>query len=222
MDEPRRAVAIDLPAKAGDVDLDRVGVRLCVSLPQRTGEPPLREDLPLVARQGLEELVLLGGEPHLRSIPLDLVGPGVEREGADPQHRGPRLRPDPQQRPDPGRELPERDGLGDVVVGTDIETRHHVVGRVQRGEHEDGDLASLRAQVSADLQPRPLREHEVQEDQLVLLALCGPEPVLAVLGDIDRVPFVLKTLAQRARQRALVFDEQDPGHEDRSNGTDRG
>ena len=80
------------------------------------------------------------------------------------------------QRTDAAPELPDRERLGDVVVGAELETEHLVELLAARGEHDDRHVA-LAAQPLAHLQPVEPREHDVEDDEVhVFLARTGEVP----------------------------------------------
>src|SRR5262245_54205280 len=55
----------------------------------------------------------------------------------------------------------------------------------------------------------PLREHQIQDDRVILDRL-GLEPaLLAVIGNVDSVPFFLQSLLEGAYQSSIVFDQED-------------
>ena len=73
-----------------------------------------------------------------------------------------------QERPHPASELPDREGLRDVVVGAELEPEHLVELVVAGGEHDDRHFA-LGAQALADLEAVELRQHDVEHDQVDVL-----------------------------------------------------
>jgi len=74
----------------------------------------------------------------------------------------------PKDRPDPRHELARVEGLGEVVVGADLEPDDLVHVLVARGQHEDGHVGVL-ADPLADLDAVDVREHQVEHDQRRLL-----------------------------------------------------
>src|SRR5262249_60833971 len=85
----------------------------------------------------------------------------------------------PQQGPDAAPELPDRERLRDVVVGSELEPDDLVELVVAGGEHDDRHRAR-RPEPPADLEPVDLRKHQVEHDEVDLLALEPPERLFAV------------------------------------------
>ncbi len=118
-----------------------------------------------------------------------------------------------QQRVDACHQLGEREGLGDVVVGADVEADHLVDLRTLGGEHEDG-RRHLLSQDAADLEPAELGQHQVEQDEVGTDAArlgerLRPGPRLA-----DLVPLLDEVVAQRLADVGLVLDHEDAfGHQ---------
>ena len=107
------------------------------------------------------------------------------------------------------RQLPHREGLGHVVVGTDAEPDQHVGLVVARGEHHHRHGAGgLHA--PADLQAVEAGQHDVEDQQVGLPRL----------GRVDRGRTVTRRLHEESlgpqagrdgvHDRRVVLDDQDP------------
>src|SRR5207247_10699174 len=83
------------------------------------------------------------------------------------------------ERTDPAAELADRERLRDVVVGAELETDHLVELVVSGREHDDRD-AALGPETPADLEPVEPRQHQVEHDEVDLLAREARERLLAV------------------------------------------
>ena len=76
-----------------------------------------------------------------------------------------------EQGPDPGQQLVEGEGLGQVVVGAGVEAGDPVGHLVAGGEHEHRRAVAPLPQQAADGQPVDPRHHHVEHDQV---RLAGP------------------------------------------------
>jgi hypothetical protein len=106
-------------------------------------------------------------------------------------------------------QLPERVGLGQVVVGTGIESLDAILDGIERGQHEDRRGGIAAPEIPAHVDALLAGQEPVQDDQVVV---GGPQSLFslaAVGGKIDREPFFLEAPAQDQRTLAVVFDEQD-------------
>ena len=100
--------------------------------------------------------------------------------------------------------------LGDVVVGADLEAEHLVELVGLGGEHDDRHDA-LRADAAADLHAVDVRQHDVEDDEVEVLAREGLEGLVAVARRDDLVALLLEREPQQLVDGLLVVDEQDLG-----------
>ena len=69
----------------------------------------------------------------------------------------------------------------------------------------------LRPERLQHLEAVPLGQHHVEDDEVVgRTAVHEVERDGAVAGDLDRMPFLLEPLAEKARDLPLVFHDEDP------------
>jgi len=70
------------------------------------------------------------------------------------------------ERTDPGQQLGQAEGLGDVVVGAGVEPDHqvHLVGPGRQDQDRNG--AAVRADAPADLKTVNVRQAEVEHDHV--------------------------------------------------------
>ena len=66
------------------------------------------------------------------------------------------------------------------------------------------------AQAPADLDAVDTRQHEVEDDRVVLGRLCHPESIVSGAGDVDCVALLREPAAEQACHLELVLDDQDP------------
>ena len=83
---------------------------------------------------------------------------------------------------DPGDDLGQREGLGDVVVAPDGEARQLVLQRVAGGQEEHRHPQPVGAEAPRHLEPVEVGQHDVEDDEVgrVVLGLGQrPRPVVA-------------------------------------------
>ena len=137
------------------------------------------------------------------------AGRGVEHEVADLQRRlGGSWLAAAQQRPQPRQQLVERERLGQVVVGTGVQAVDLVLQRVLGGQHQHQAWPALAPQRRADLHPVHPGQHAVEDDDGVVVAAAQLEPVLAMVGDLDRIAFGLESAPHEAGDARVVLDQQ--------------
>ncbi len=63
---------------------------------------------------------------------------------------------------DPGQQLSRPEGLGDVVVGSDLQAEHDVDLVVFGAEDDHRHPMPRPPDLAADVEPREIREHEIE------------------------------------------------------------
>jgi hypothetical protein len=118
-------------------------------------------------------------------------------------------RPTPQHRAQAGRELGERERLDHVVVRPAVEAGNAVVQGVLRRQDDDGQRGLARPDVAQDLETGAARQHQVEDDGVVvdgtrLLPGHGAFP-----QDVDGVPFLGEAALDETGDLVIVFDYED-------------
>ena len=135
---------------------------------------------------------------------------GVDDEVADLQRARAAARDAAHERAQPRKQLAEVEGLGQVVVGADVEAADAVADLSARGEHEDRRPALALAQRAADLEAVAAGEHHVEDDGVVVPHRRLHQRGVAVADDVDGVALVAQPAPDGTRQLRVVLDEQQP------------
>lgn len=109
---------------------------------------------------------------------------------------------------DPGHQLGQFEGLDQIIVGTGGKAGELVRQGIQRGEHEDGGLAAVLAQLFAQLLAVQPRQHDVEEDHVVMLAQGQVKAGLAVAGVVADDAADFQVLDDGIGQVEVVLDQQ--------------
>jgi hypothetical protein len=104
----------------------------------------------------------------------------------------------------------EGEGLGEIIVGADIEALHDVAGGIACGQHEDGSAVASFAEVARDFETAYAGQHDIENQQVNGAGRGKLETVAAIHGDGDHVAVFHETLPEEFRHPALVFDYQNP------------
>lgn len=83
---------------------------------------------------------------------------------------------------DPGHQLPDGEGLGDVVVRTQVQAQNFVLLLLPGGDNQHRGVFPLVPEELAHLKAVHLRQHEVQQDQVGTLLQGQAEAGDAVKG----------------------------------------
>jgi hypothetical protein len=120
----------------------------------------------------------------------------------------------PQQRLDPQRQLAHLERLGHVVVGADLQPLDAVGVGAARGEEDDGDVLGLgrAAERAADLEPRVVGQHEIEQHQVGGLPLAQAQGFGTEAGRVDPEPLLRELVGEQLTQIGIVFDDQNAPH----------
>ena len=109
--------------------------------------------------------------------------------------------------PDAGHKLLELEGLGEVVVGPQVEALHAVVHLVAGGEHDHGHAGDL-AQPAAKLEAVDAGQHEVEDDEVWRLGKGHAQARLAVPGALGVEALVAEAQGEKIDDAGFVVDYQ--------------
>jgi len=109
---------------------------------------------------------------------------------------------------DPGQELTNRKGLGQIVVGARLEPGDLVVLGSAGGEHQDRQQRSRTAQATADLDAVEIRQHEIEEHEVEGLAGAAVDRGSPVLQGDDIIPRRAQKVGETLAQSPFVLDEK--------------
>ena len=112
---------------------------------------------------------------------------------------------------DPRRDLPEREGLHDVVIGPELQTRDALGFEPTSGEKDDRHVAD-EAKLAQHLSPVFAPEHDVEQDELGFARRRGGEGARAVRGDGYLISLIREEFLQKFGDFLVVVDDKDPGH----------
>ena len=140
----------------------------------------------------------------------DLPAAGIEADRAHVEHLFVVLghgHPAAQDGPHAGHQLAQAERLGHVVAGAQLEAEHDVDLGVAGGHHDDRHRLQ-RAHLLAQLDPRQIGQHHVQQDQVGMDPVEEPQRLVPVPGALDGEALAVQTRGQRLAVRLLVVDHQ--------------
>ncbi len=113
----------------------------------------------------------------------------------------------PHDRLDAGDQLALVERLGEVVVGADAEAADLVVEPGQPREDEDRRVDARGAQPAQHLVAVDVRQHQVEDDDVVVVELADLEAVLAQIGGVAHVVFRTQHRFDAGGSGAVVLDQ---------------
>src|SRR6266571_1070106 len=168
-----------------------------------------RHDLAAPPRQDLEDEDVVGRQVK-RSVRAGGGHPAeVEAEPADHDLAGLRrtILGAAHQRAYPRQQLPKREGLGEIVVGSQFQTDDAVHDLALGGQHEHRYAVSGRAQLAQDVEPGAAGQEDVQDYELRAKVVNRPHGLVATGDQAHVVALVAEMVPEPARERGLVFDD---------------
>src|SRR5688572_13794344 len=208
LNEPDGEAVVDLAPQPLDIDLDQIRHRVEAVVPDMLGDVGAPEDLSLTLHQVFEERVLLGRQLNGAARPLDAAGTRVDDEILDGQYGRGERRPAPQQRPDARQQFPEVIRLWQVIVGAGVQALDAFVETAAGRQHEDWDRRSCRPKLAAHIQAVHHRQHDVEDEEVVIVGADLLECGLPVRGDVHGVGMFAQALGEHRGCGWLIFDDE--------------
>ena len=171
----RRGLA-QLLAQGTDVHIHGTALAAVIHAPDQLHQPVAGVGRAGVAEEQAQQLVFLVGQVDAFAAGQDGVGTGVQRHLAAAEDGAVPLRlAAAQHRLDPGDQLDDAEGLGQIVVRAAVQRPDAVILRALGGGHNDRDAAQGRggAHTAQQLRAVDAGEHHVQHHQIGLFALQG-------------------------------------------------
>ncbi|AOJ76032.1 hypothetical protein WJ35_13830 [Burkholderia ubonensis] len=181
------AARLDLLAQPVHVDLDRVVADFLAPFAQVVDELLLRHEAADPLQQHFEQAELARGQVEHAVVRVRDAADLVERERAVPHDGRAAARAAPGQRAHARLEFVERERLGHVVVGAEVEALHALVDAVGGGQDQHGEVGIACAQALQDVEPGQLRQAEIEDQQVERLHRQGRVGLDAVLHVVDGI-----------------------------------
>ena len=209
-----QARRIDFLAQTTNVHVDEVGARVKVIAPDFFENHHAREDLPGIAHQKFQQLVLGGQQAQLLLGAAGFAGDQVELKVSDPQRcfvlvdRAFAA----QQDFNPGGHFVAGKGFGQVVIAAGAQAAYPLVHVGEGADHQNRCADPNSAQRGYNRQAVQLGEHAVQGNQ-VIVATHGANQALTAIGDpVNFQPVATQFSHDLFRRYGIIFDGQNARH----------
>src|SRR5262245_44920845 len=206
-----RAV-IDLAPQAVDHDIHDVRPAVELHVPDVLDDQDPRENAILVAHEVFQKLEFFVGQLDVALPAFHLPGETIDSQIVDLQHRAPLAlgpRP-PHESPDARQELGERERLGQIVVGAEVQAPDAVLDLAAGRQYQDRRGPARAADFFQDLDAVLAGQHEVEHDGVVIVRARQVRSFLPVEGDIHGHRLRLEPPAKKLSHALFVFDDEDP------------
>jgi len=210
VDQAARGAGIELGAEPLDIDIDDVRKGIEVLVPDVLGDLFPAYHAALIEDEEFQERIFLGGEADGASSAHHGVAGGIHRQIAHLDHGRAENGGTPQQGAEASEELLEVERLGQVIVGSAVEAGHAVVHAAAGGEHQDGDARAAAAQLPAHGMAVLQGQHDIEDDQVVLVDGGKVHGLLAVAGQVHGVGLFAQAFSQETGDAGVVLDKENP------------
>ena len=148
----------------------------------------------------------------LLAVDANHAGFAVDLQPSEAQHRLRRARRDPaaaQDRANARLQLARVEGLGEIVVGADLESDDAVRVLAARGQHQDRRLRAG-ADRATDLEAVDIGQHHVENDGVERGRFERGEPIAAAETALDDEPGRAQIVRQHGGEARIVVDDEKP------------
>src|SRR4051794_12613229 len=197
----------ELGPQPPDAHAHDVGRRLVFIPPRRRQELPLGNRPAGVLHELLEDQELQPGQRQRPAADVGLHAPEVQPEVPGPDHLAGRVAAELVA--DPGDQLGERERLGQVVAGTEVEAVHLEPHLGEARQHQDRLLGPVAQQLPEHVAAVHAGHQQVKDDQVIGIRERSPQSVWAAARQLDRQALRRQRAAQARAYRLLIVDEQD-------------
>ena len=157
-----------------------------------------------VAHEQFHQIELLGGEVHRDPVLPGGAPVGVQADVAHGEGAFGRLL---QQGADPGFQLQDIEGLGDVVIRSALEAHDLVRVLPLGGEHDNWDVGEL-PDAHTGLEPVDLGHHQVQNNQIEIPLPGQLHGFLPIIAGLHLIALIFQVKGDPLYQDALVVHDQ--------------
>src|SRR5438093_13361985 len=194
---------LDLLAQAVDVDLDRVVADLFAPLAQALDQLVLADQATGTLQQHLQQRQLARRQLDHLVVDVGHAAGGIEGQWPMLDDGGRGAQPAAAQPPDARFQLLQREGLGHVVVGAEIEALDALLDAVGRRENQHRQRRAARAQLAQHFEAVQLGQAEVEDQQIELVSRESRIGLAAAAHLVPRIAAVARG-RKKATGRNLV------------------
>ena len=208
LDQASLASALELLPDPRNVHLERVGFRAGGHRPHRFRQLLVRDELAAAPHQGGQDPELDAGQAQLPSASRRKSLAEVKGDVADHEARTALAAVPPDHRLHARHQLLEREGLGDVVVGSQLQAGDPIAHRRSCTDaYERG--VGLGSERLEQLGPIVVRKHQVEEHHVGVPLADELDSAARGVDGADGVALLAQAGRNRPGEPAIVLDERD-------------
>jgi hypothetical protein len=113
--------------------------------------------------------------------------------------------------PNSRKELTWVEGLGQVVVRSDLQSQDSFDVLSTRGQDQHWN-GRLRAQPAQNVQTADARQHEIEDNKSMFSGESTLKPTRSIVHGFDREPLGAKALREKSAQLDIIIDDENSIH----------
>src|SRR6185437_10686250 len=198
----------ELFAQLADEDVDDLQLRLVHAAIEMVEEHLLGEGRALAQAQQFENAVFLAGEMEWRVFHFDGAAVEIDGELAGTDYRLGMALGAAHDRLDAGDQLTPVEGFRQEIVGAEAQTLDLVVEFGKAGEDEDRRAHARGTQPAQHLIAIDIRQHQVEDDDVVIVEFADFQPVFAEIRRVADKSFGAQHHLNAGGGCRIIFHEQ--------------
>ena len=176
--------------------------------PDPFGQRGLVDRMVRPAHEIVQDVVLLAQQLHLAARDLHAAAVGPQADIARIEALPAVVAVPPQHAAYAGAQFGQMERLGQVVVGSQLQPADLVVERVARRDDDDPRTQSAALELLEQFQPAAVRQHDVQQDAVVVVGCDLVEPRGVIGRLLDHVLLPAQRLRHDLPKGGFVLDDQ--------------
>src|SRR5215510_4666137 len=209
MDERVSLLVIDLATDTPDIDIDDVGRRVKMKIPNVLQQHRPRDDPTFIANQVLKQLEFAGKQTDIPATPAGGSRYEIQLEIPDTQHRFLNDRVAASSKCfNTRQQLHEREWLGKVIIAAGAQPTHSIVNLAKRTDDQNrGDDASL-SQAAHDLNSIDVRKHAINRYHRIISGKSKTQRIAAIDSYVHLIAVCRQRLYELTCCLLVVFNDK--------------
>src|SRR5690348_8152198 len=210
MDQRIGLLIVDLAAQASDIDVNDIGRRIEMKIPDVLQQHGTRNDTAFVAHQVLQELEFLRQKQNFLAAPAGGARDQIDGEIADTQDGflGDGVAPSAQ-RLESRQQFEERKRLDQVIVAARTQAAHAIIDFAERADDQEGRGDAVIAQLPHDGDAVDIRQHTIDRDHRIIANRTETQRLAARRGEVHLIAAGRELFHQLTSGFRVVLDDQD-------------
>src|SRR5581483_9064369 len=209
MDQRIGLLVVDLAAHPPDIDVDDVGRRIEVQIPDVLQQHRARHHTALVAHQIFQQLKLLRQQHQLLAAPARTARDQIDREITDPQDGflGDRIAA-PEQRLEPRQQLDKGKRLDQIIVAAGAQAANAIVDLAERADDQERHRDAVVPQLAHHSDAVNIGQHAVDRDHAIVAGRGVAQRLAACGREVDQIAAARELLGELTSGFWIVLDHQ--------------